>query len=160
MKRSILFSLFLGSIAFTGHLLSTHAQAQAATDALTPATLKSTIAGLGYEIKDLSTTAGSEKYEFTIVASGFNFPISAEISPSKAYCWFTLFMGTTKATTPYQELLEKNAEVQPCQFYVTSKGNLMMGLALENRGPTPAMLRKAIDFLSAQAAKTSTTWSK
>jgi hypothetical protein len=124
-----------------------------------PDTLKTMISGLGYEMKDLTT----EKWEFTVTKSNTDIPIAAEISKSGARIWLTVFLGTIsakdKGDAGYMlELLKKNSEIQPVQFYSTEKDELMMGLPLDNRGMSPAILRKQIDFLTDQVVATDKLW--
>ena len=65
--------------------------------------------------------------------------------------WYKLF---DKADA----LLKQNAVIQPCLFYITAKGNLMMGLPVENRAVTAAVLKRCTDFVSKRVADTKNDW--
>lgn len=125
---------------------------------LDAASLKSMIVGLGYEVKDIGTEVGKEKYEFTVKTTGFNVPMGAEISPSKNYIWLTASLGQVKETTKFRELLRANGVVQPTQFYITSKDNLMIALAIENHGVTPVWMRKGIDKVAKDVGDQASAW--
>lgn len=132
-------------------------------DKIEPAQLKKVLNDLGYETKDLNTEPGKEKYEFTLKRDGLDIPIGAEISPSRNYLWLTVFLGDSLfkngANSPKSgDMLRKNAEIQPSFFYVTSKGNLMLGLALENRGLSNPWIRKCIEKLAGDVSSTKGLW--
>jgi len=88
--------------------------------------------------------------------------VAFELSASKNFVWLTVFLGTPRADTSVMnaELLKQNFSIQPCQFYITSKGNLMMGLAIENRGLTNAIIKRHSDKLVADVASTASFWQK
>jgi hypothetical protein len=132
-------------------------------DKMDSSQLKETLTELGYDTKVLNTEAGKEKFEFTEKTKDLTIPIGAEISPSKNYLWLTVNLGDKqfKDGNSYPksgDLLRKNADIQPCFFYVTTKGHLMMGLALENRGLTNPWIRKCIEKLSADVSSTQALW--
>jgi hypothetical protein len=138
-------------------------QANAQTcDPLDSKKLRIMLEQLGYTIKDLVTTPGSEKYEVKHKSATFDVPVGYEISPSKNFIWLTVFLGPAKSDTSvtHLALLKQNAIIQPCFFYVSSKGNLMMGVAVENRGVTNAVLRRHIDKIIADVSSTATYWQK
>lgn len=121
------------------------------------------VEGLGYEVKPLSTDPGKEKYTFTITKGGLDIPIGAEVSNSKNYIWLTINFGeaakpTEASGAKMHALLNWNSKIQPCQFYITDSGRLMMGYAVENRNVTPAILRRTIDKVSDDAARTQDAW--
>lgn len=122
--------------------------------------LREMIVNLGYTVNDLSTEPGKEKYEFTITTGGFDIPIAAEISASKNYLWLTAFLGAPPAETSEKNaaMLKQNFKVQPTLFYITEKGNLMMGLPCDNRDITPDVLRRNATKLAEDVAKTSDIW--
>lgn len=140
-------------------LTSNSAVAGGNQDKLNGASLKTMIEGLGYETKALNEEAGKEKYEFKINKAGFDIPIAAEVSPSTNYVWLTVFLGAVKPTHKFEELLKQNTKIQPSQFYITSKGSLMVGIALDNRQINPAVLRRNIDKVSEDVSGSSTLWS-
>jgi hypothetical protein len=129
-------------------------------DAFDAARLKKAIEDIGYEAKVLNAEVGKEKYEFKLTKDDLDVPVAAEISPSKNYVWLTVYLGPApKADSPTcLEMLKSNFDVQPSFFYVTTKGNLMMGLAVENRALTNPVLRARIDKIVADVAKTKGLW--
>ena len=70
------------------------------------------------------------------------------------------FLGKAETETEEKslEMIKENFKIQPCLFYITAKGNLMMGLAVENRGITNTILRRHIDKIVADVSKTSAIW--
>ncbi len=128
---------------------------------LDAAALKKMISGLGFVTKELSAEVGKEKYEFSIARPDFNVPIGAEISPSKNYIWFTVRLGDIPTdVTKHAELLKENAKVQPNFFYVTSKGWLMLAVAMDNREVSPAVIKRVTEKLAEDVSKTSAIWAK
>lgn len=122
--------------------------------------LKELISGLGYEVKDLNSDPGKEKYEFTVTNGGYDIPVGAEITPSKTYIWLTANLGADSDTKPHRDLLKQNFKVQPSQFYITSGGALMIGLPIENKGITPTYLKSRVDKFAADVANSADLWSK
>ncbi len=121
--------------------------------------LKKTIEGMGFTVKALNEEKGKEKYEFTIKRSDFDIPVAAEISSSKNYVWFTVFLGeASKEAEKHGPLLKENFKIQPNFFYITEKGNLMMGIAVDNRGITPAIVKRITDKLSNDVADSAKLW--
>lgn len=127
-------------------------------DPLDAASLRGMLTGLAYEVKDLSTEAGKEKYEFTVKTTNFNIPLGAEISPSKNYIWLTANLGKVSEKTKWQELVRANSIIQPTMFYATKSDILMAAIPVENRSVTPALLKKGIDKIAADVDSQSTVW--
>lgn len=129
------------------------------SDAVTRKQLREMLVQLGYEVKDLETAPGKEKYSYTQERSGLNIPIGAEISPSNSYIWLTVnCKGEVPTGDKAVELLKKNAEIQPSFFYVTKSGKLLMALPIDNRGVTNALLRQRSEKLVDDVAKTKDVW--
>jgi hypothetical protein len=147
--------------AFCIFLLTVSGKAQGC-EQLTAQRLKEMLVQLGYEVQDITTTPGSEKYTVTNKTTALNVPVGYELSPSKNFLWLTVNLGTPRADSSVMNaaLLRENTKIQPCQFYITSKGILMMGFALENRGLTNAILRKHSDKIIADVASTTALWQK
>lgn len=127
---------------------------------LDAASLQSTLTGLGYEPKVLNQEVGKEKFELAVMTEALKIPIAAEISSSTNYIWLTTNLGLNRTDLNFEELLKSNSSIQPCQFYITKKGNLMMGVALDNRGVSPAVLRRNIDMISKNVGETKALWLK
>jgi hypothetical protein len=125
--------------------------------------LRDMIKAMGYETKDLVTTPGKEKFEFKITKSDLDIPIAAELSSSKRYIWLTVYLGDTTKISDYasraDKILRANADVQPCQFYVTKSDKLMMGLALENRDLDAPFLRRNVEKVGDDVGRTKDIWS-
>lgn len=127
------------------------------------ATLKKAISDIGYEPKVLESAPGKEKVEFAIEKGGFTIPVAAEISPSKNYVWLTVRLGDApkdfdSAGAKLGALLKANAKVQPCQFYITEKGTLMLALPVDNRSLTNPVLRRRVDFLTNTVVEQKGVW--
>lgn len=159
MKRLSLFLGLIGVIAATGAVTSRGAFAGQAEDRLDAAKLKAMINGLGYETSDLNTEVGKEKYQFKITKGSLDVPMAAEFSPSKNYIWFTVFLGASKPTLKFEDMLKRNSEIQPSQFYITSKGNLMMAIAIDNRSVSAAVMKRNVDKLADDVESTQSLWS-
>ena len=159
MKRKILISASIAAIFIC--MLTSFSYAQNC-DQLTSAQLKEKLIQLGNEVKDLNSTVGSEKYEVKYTSPTLDVPVAYELSASKNFVWLTVFLGTPRADTSVMNaaLLKQNFSIQPCQFYITSKGNLMMGLAIENRGLTNAIIKRHSDKIVADVSSTASFWQK
>ena len=120
--------------------------------------LKKMAEGLGFELKTLNTETGKEKYEIPVKTATLNIPVGAEISSSTNYIWLTVNLGPNSSAKKHEEMLKSNGSIQPCFFYVSSKGALMMAEPIDNRGITPAILKRCLDKLVADVDKTSTIW--
>lgn len=121
--------------------------------------LKKMVENMGYETKMLNSEVGKEKFEFKITKGGFDVPIGAEVSASGNYIWFTVFLGEAgNDTLKHSNLLKENAKIQPNFFYITSKGSLMLGVATDNRGITPTVVKRITDKLSDDVGGTSKVW--
>ena len=129
-------------------------------DVITRPQLKEKLEQMGFEVKTINDKVGEEKYSVSHPGSGFNVPVGYEISPSTNFIWLTTFLGKADTTNAEKSLrmVRENANIQPSFFYITAKGNLMMGVGIENRGITNAILRRHIDKLVADVSKTSAIW--
>ena len=145
-----IFSLFVNS-----------AKAQEAGP-INQARLREILVQLGYIVKDLNTTPGKEKFEVKTTQGGLDVPISYEISASTSYVWLTVFLGPAPAEASILNaaMLKQNSKIQPCMFYVTESGNLMMGLPVDNRGLNNALLRRYTDFITTKVVDTKAYWQK
>jgi len=135
---------------------------RAQSSQLTGPAVNDMVKNMGYTTKVLEAAEGKEKYEFLITRDGFDVPIAFEVSASKNYLWLTVFLGKTTDLKDYAsiapKLLKSNHDIQPSFFYVTSKENLMLGIALENRGIDAAVLRRCIDKIAKDTTSTSKLW--
>lgn len=122
--------------------------------------LKEMLTQLGYEVKDLVTDPGKEKYTVTITKDGLDIPIGFEISPSLGYIWLTVNLGTapTDGNSKTLDLLKQNSKIQPTFFYITDKGLLMAGLPIDNRGVTNVTLRQRAESIAENVGKTQSVW--
>lgn len=158
MKKKLLLPLFVLLISFFS---SVFVQAQDCAP-INQARLKEILTQLGYTVKDLSTTPGKEKFEVKITQGGLDVPIAYEISASTNYVWLTVSLGpaTSETSVLNASMLKQNAKIQPCLFYITDAGNLMMGLAVDNRGLNNALLRRYTDFITTRVVDTKAYWQK
>jgi len=121
--------------------------------------LKTMLSQLGYEVKDLDTTEGKEKYSLTLQQGGLNIPIAAEISANENYIWLTVFCKDGVPTADKAvNLLKRNADIQPSQFYITKSNKTMLGLCIENHEITNAVLRQRVEKIADDVVKTKDDW--
>ena len=124
--------------------------------------LREMLVQLGYEVTDISTEAGKEKYSVKFTTNDLNIPVGYEISPSGSYIWLTVNLGEApkEATPKCLELLKQNSKIQPTFFYITDSGRLMAALPVENRGVNNAVLRLRSESLTSNVGKTKDVWQK
>lgn len=121
--------------------------------------LRGMLVQLGYEVKDLDATAGKEKFSFIVERSGLNIPVAAEISANGNFIWLTVFCKDGAPTGDKAvNLLKKNADIQPSQFYVTKSNKIMMGLAIENHDVTNGSLRSRAEKIVDDVVNTKEVW--
>lgn len=159
-SHNVLMDMKIG-MAFACLALTLPAFATAPTvedEPLNVANLKKMVANLGYDLTELNSEVGKEKYSFVVKTEAFNVPLGIEISPSKNYIWLTANLGPATAKTNYQGLLRANGIVQPTFFYVTSKDVLMCGYPIENHGVTPAWMKKCIDKVAKDITDQGPVW--
>lgn len=127
---------------------------------ITRSQLKEMLKQLGYEVKDIVTTPGKEKYEVIHTKSGYTVPVGYEISASTNFVWLTVNLGNKpdEYSSKNSRLIRQNGIIQPCFFYTTEGGALMMGFPLENRGLTNTILRNKTDFITDKVVETSDLW--
>ncbi len=150
----------LESVTSSGPALSLPNTGPNGHEKLNGSLLKSMVEELGYKVKVLNAEAGKEKYEIAFTKHDLDIPVALEISASKNYCWLTVFLGTApKAPSDkFETLLKENFNCQPSFFYITAKGNLMMGIPMENRYISPANMKRNIEKLSDDVGKTKAIW--
>ena len=161
MKRLILLPCAVLAVLSTGFVTSGFAVAQGEEPArLSADDLKTMLANLGHELKQISAEPGKEKWEFSVKTTGFNVPVGAEISPSKQFVWLTVSLGALTEKQDLKELLRLNGRIQPTQAYLTAKDTLMMAFAIDNRSVTPALMKSRIEKLTADVEKSAPIWNK
>lgn len=126
---------------------------------LTTPQLRTIVENMGYAPKTISEETG--KFQFDVKTDSFNVPVGTEISKSGNYIWFTVSLGDASGLeSKHGDLLRQNAQIQPDFFYITAKGTLMLGVAVDNRGVTPAVVKRVTDKLVADVDSTSKYWKK
>jgi hypothetical protein len=138
------------------------ASSQQPCDPIDRKQLREKLVQLGYDIKDLVTDPGKEKYSTVVVRDGLDIPIAFELSGSAKYIWLTVNLGNAPAANLElnNTLLKQNSKIQPCLFYITDAGRLMMGLPLNNLGVTNAYLRERIEFIATNVGSTKLLWQR
>ena len=117
---------------------------------------------MGFTVKNVNESGKPDKFEVKNSNAGLDIPTTYEISPSTNYIWLTVYLGKANYEDSAQintDLLKQNASIQPCLFYITAKGNLMMGLPVENRAVTAAVLKRCNDFISKKVGDSKLYWS-
>lgn len=126
---------------------------------LTYPQLVAMLRGMGYEPKELSTDPAKPKSEVQTKTAKFNVPIAFEISPSGRFIWLTIKLGDSGVSGDTAiRILQRGASIQPTQFYLTSKNELMIAMPIDNRDVTPAYLRFVIEKLDADVDSTADLW--
>jgi len=156
MRNYAIFALLLlvGSLALYGFVGTQ-------SDQLDSKRLRSMLVQMGHEVKDLGKEAGNEQYEVKVASGGFDVYVSFEISKSKNYLWLTVFLGDAPAeASKALAMLKETSKIQPTMFYVTSANKLMLGLPVDNRGITNAILKQRIESIAENVGKTADLWNK
>jgi hypothetical protein len=125
--------------------------------------LKTTIAGMGYTMSAPLKPDGtpSNNVEITIKTASFNVPIGVEISASGRYIWCKASLGQSQFTgEDALAALKRATSIQPTNFWITSSGMLMIGIAIDNRDVTPEHLKFIFEKLAADVSSTSDLWQK
>ena len=133
----------------------------AAADPLNYDQLKAMVANMGYTPKDLPTTDGTPttKFEILIVTQNFNVPLGLEITKSGRFIWCTAVLGESKLTGEKAlEVLKRAPSIQPTAFWITTKGQLTIGMTIDNREVTPAHMKFVLEKVAADVGSTSDLW--
>jgi hypothetical protein len=94
-----------------------------------------------------------------MVAGTFNVPVGFEVSKSGRYIWTTANLGESKLSGDAAlSALKRIGEIQPTSIWITAKGLLMIGIAIDNRDVTPAHLKFVTDKLGEDVGKTADIW--
>jgi len=127
------------------------------SEPLTSTQLRSMVDNMGLTTKPLNEDTG--KFQIDAKSESLNIPIGTELSKSGNYIWFTVNLGDgDKVQSHYKDLLKQNGAIQPDFFYITEKGALMLAVAMDNRGVTPAVIKRVTDKLVADVDKTAQYW--
>lgn len=128
---------------------------------LTYSQLMNMATNMGYTPNTISQGTDTPKFEIQTKSGTFNVPLGLEVSPSGRFVWVSANLGQ-KTLTGEQALsiLRRGTSVQPTQFWYTDKGNLMIGMAIDNRDVTPAYLRFVLDKVGADVASTQDIWNR
>jgi hypothetical protein len=131
----------------------------ALADPVTYDALKTMVQGMGYTPKELGKP-DSPLFEVTIASNGFDVPLGMEISKSGRYVWVRAMLGQADKLPPERgtELLKKQGEIQPTMFWITKSGNLLAGMAIDNRDVSPEHLRFVMEKIAGDIAATSALW--
>ncbi|ARU40092.1 hypothetical protein CCB80_02640 [Armatimonadetes bacterium Uphvl-Ar1] len=117
--------------------------AQGSEEVMTAAGLKSALESKGHVVTVLVADEGKELYQVKVEKSGFNIPVTASLSPSKSYMWFTVNLGPSGEKSKFADMLKKNATIMPSFFYVSGSANaVQMAYPIENRGVTADRVQK------------------
>jgi hypothetical protein len=125
---------------------------------LKPGEIQPMLDGMGLDSKDL----GAGTYQVLLTQDGLDIPVGVGLSKSGRKLWLTVNLGAIKPDTKadaakLMKFLERQYDIQPTQFYV-SKDILKLGAAIDNRGITPAVLRRELDKVVDDTVKTKDLW--
>ncbi len=137
----------------------TTAAAPAFADPLQFDGLKTMVENMGYTPKIISKGDDNPKFEISISTPAFNVPLGVEISKSGRFIWASASLGESKLTGDGAlAVLKKAQDIQPTSLWITSKGILMIGMAIDNREVTPAYLKYVFEKIAADVGATSSLW--
>lgn len=132
----------------------------AMADPLDHAGLKAMLVGMGYTPTETGT-APSQLLEISVTTPSFKVPVGLEVSGSGRFVWARATLGDVGLTGEQAlQALQSNANTQPVMFWLTSKNQLVMGMAIDNRDVTPEQLRFAIDKIALDVNNTAPIWNK
>jgi hypothetical protein len=132
----------------------------AIAEPLDHAKLKTMLTGMGYTPKETGV-APSQLLEVSITTASFNVPVGLEVSGSGRFVWARATLGDVNLTGEQAlEALRSNANTQPVMFWLTSKNQLVIGMAIDNRDITPEQLRFALDKIAVDVTNTAPIWNK
>lgn len=123
--------------------------------------LKTMVAGMGYTPRDLPKTDGTtvSKFEVTVVTTDFTVPIGVEITKSTRFIWCTANLGKSAVTGEIAlNMLKRISSIQPTNFWITSSGQLTIGMSIDNREVTPAYLKFVLEKLAGDVGSASDLW--
>ena len=136
---------------------------------LTPNSIPPLLTGLGFTPKE----SGAGTWEITSTRGGLDVPIAVALSKSNRKLWMTVFLAEfddkrRADAVALLELLRKNFDIQPAHFFVVKeepasgpiKDSLKVAVALDNRGITPADLKREIEKLSDDVVGSRALWEK
>ena len=132
----------------------------AIADPLDHAGLKTMLTGLGYTPKETGV-APAQWREINVTTASVNVPVGLEVSGSGRFVWARATLGDVGLTGEQAlQALQSNASTQPVMFWLTSKNQLVIGMAIDNRDVTPEQLRFAIDKIAMDVNNTAPIWNK
>lgn len=128
---------------------------------LTYVQLMNMATNMGYTPVTITKGTENPKFEIKTKSGTFDVPLGLEITPSGRFVWVSVNLGQKTLTGDQaMAILRRGATVQPTQFWYTSNGNLMLGMAIDNRDVTPAYLRFVLDKVGADVSSTADIWNK
>ena len=157
---ALLAGLAVGSTVF----LSSPTQGE-----LTPNSIPPLLTGLGFDPKE----SGAGTWDIVSTRGGLDVQIAVALSQSGRKLWMTVFVADLDDkwradSAKLLELLRKNYEIQPAQFFVVKdaptagpvKDSLKVAVALDNRGILPSDLKREIDKLTDDVVGSRSLWEK
>lgn len=153
-------SLYAASVLLVAAFIVTGSGNYQSCAPITAKQLREMATQLGYEVKDIVTDVGKEKFSVTLTREGLDIPVAAELSGNLKFVWLTVNLGNVQPENAARHLamLKQNSIIQPCQFYFTEQGRQMMGLPVENRGINNAFLRDRLENIAGRVGETKAMW--
>lgn len=127
---------------------------------LTDPQLFSLLQGLGVEPTKLSEVS----FRVTVKQDAWTVPVQFALSRSEDRIWITAFLGEVKEAelvpaAALRALLSAYEKIAPAHFFLKEGGRkLHVGMAIDNRGVTAAVLRRDLDHLCAAIRATAEIW--
>jgi|GEM_PF-1570359 len=119
------------------------------------------LTNMGYEIKPVNTNAG---VVISMVQGTWKLDVEFVISPNHEKIGMNVLLGTAKkpeevTAAEWEALLVRNGNIEPSFFYFDkTNSKLFLHRVIDNRGITPAILRRELDVFTSQVHVTQKQW--
>ncbi|MBI3827974.1 MAG: hypothetical protein HY291_00560 [Planctomycetes bacterium] len=137
------------------------APSHAAEESLKQDQLYTMLSNMGFEVSKTDVKGGYEIYMKVTYTYDLNFRVGLSSDGSRIWLTQTLatFTPAQKARIPWQKLMAANCSQVTSSFrYFEDTGSLGISLSFENRGLTPALLRKHIEVFEQDIVYSADLW--
>jgi hypothetical protein len=132
-------------------------QTPVAKDQLSLDQLRTMVENMGMEPQK-----GEGGFTIKLEEGGYDLPTWVSLSESKQKVWMTINLTEVEKVDRqpvswFKEILKASNEAGPAHFYLGEKW-MSLGLAIDNRGLTPTILRQEMNFLAKQTMSHKAIW--
>jgi hypothetical protein len=129
---------------------------------LTPQSLETLVASMGYDYSTNDNTLGEHDYTLNIARAGWDFHIRVAISKDRKNLWFSTSLGKIgegSSTAALIKLLEKNGSISPAFFtYHADNQKLYLDMPMHNEFITAKVLNQRLEEFLTTVTETSSLW--